>query len=118
MFAFLLVAASSNCATLEVCPTRKNLLEAATNEDAENVSALSNTLDEKFPESIHLVHSQRIKSVSHVLCGEAWSVEPPVVICRFTVRYAGKTVYKTAKLSKADGQWLISESLSVEKPKR
>ncbi len=117
MLAILLLAAASGCANPEACPNRNDMLKAVKAEDDAIVMEITQFESQKDPDSILLIHSERIKKVSDILCGDPLPSDNIVVICRFTVRYWTKTVYKTAKLSWTGGRWSISESLNIEQPK-
>jgi transposase len=118
MFAMLLLVAVSGCASPKACPNNNDMLNAVKAEDDTIVMEIIQSESQKDPDSILLIHSERIKRVSDVLCGDTLPSENIIIICRFTVRYWSKTVYKTAKLSWTDGRWSISESLNIELPKK
>lgn len=69
-----------------------------------------------------MVHSQRIKRISDILCGDRLPTDlpgnPPVIHCKFTVRYWSMDSFEVARMVLRNGEWEIDDALSVERRKR
>jgi len=108
----------SRCASADLCPDDESLMKAVRGRDNDLVAAVSAQFAEENPDNITLVHSERIKGVSDVICGDALPGELPTVNCKFTVRYWSSNAYHVARLVKKDGMWEIDEALAVSRKRR
>jgi hypothetical protein len=113
LIAILLLVSIIRCVPPTLCPTDEQLLAAVKGRDYDMVQAISNQEARDNPNEITFVHSERIKSVTDAICGEALPGDLPTITCKYTVRYWSRNTYQVAKLvKKADG-WQITDALSV-----
>lgn len=105
----------SRCASPNLCPDDESLVAAVRNRDDATVTAISDQAAKEHPEYITFVHSERIKGVSDVICGEPVSGESLAVNCKFTICYWTRNAYLVARLVKKDGKWEIEEDLDVSR---
>ncbi len=72
---------------------------------------------EDDPSTITLIHSQRIRGVTGVLCGDSLPSAPlenaPVITCKFRVRYWTYDAHMVAKMVKRGTEWEIADALTV-----
>jgi hypothetical protein len=113
MITVILLASFARCAASNLCPTDNEIRDAARAWNDSAVQAISDQLAAEEPEQIHLVHAQRIRRISDVLCGEALGEDGPTIICKFTIRYASGTTFQMAKMKKTAQGWEIIDALSV-----
>jgi len=90
--------------------------------DGALVQALAEQARRDDPENIVWVHSQRIRRISDVYCGDELSEPskstPAAITCKFTIRYWSTSSYTVAKMIKRNDSWEIDESLSVSREHR
>lgn len=108
----------SRCASTDLCPDDESLIAAVRAWDNASVAAISAQLAAEDPNNLTLVHSERIKGISGVICGETIPSDLPTVTCKFTIRYWSRNVYQVARLVKKDGIWEIDEALMVTRDRR
>ena len=122
MVSLLALASISRCASLALCPTDGQLLSAVRAHDLAVVQAASDQAAKDDPDSIFMIHTQRIKRISDVLCGDKLPSNgasgQPVINCKFTVKYWSKDAFQVAKLVQRDGGWDIDEALVVTRDRR
>ncbi|QAY78923.1 hypothetical protein [Sphingosinicella sp. BN140058] len=117
MLAMLLIG-MSRCASADLCPSDDALISALRERDNAFVAAASAQFAEEDPNSVTLVHSERIKDVRDVICGDALPGDLPTVTCKFTVRYWSRNAYQVARLVKKDGRWQVDEALTVMRKRK
>jgi hypothetical protein len=117
MIAFMALASISRCVSPALCPTDEQIINAVRSRDAAVVQAVSNQAAEDDPNSVVLVHMDRIKGVSDVICGDRLPSDltgnPPVMNCRFTVRYWRRNAFHVARMVQRNAQWEIGDALFV-----
>ncbi len=121
MSALLLMAGISRCVTPTLCPSDEQLLIAVRARDGAIIREVSNQAQQEAPGSIVMVHGERIRGISDVLCGEEIQSdpdEPPSVMCKFTVRYWSRNAHTVARMVKQDDGWEIDDALSVSRERR
>ena len=113
----MMLAGLSRCSVATFCPTDDQILTAVRRRDDDMIQALSNQAARDDPNSITLIHSQRIRRISDVVCGDRLPSElpnnPPVINCKFTVRYWSQNVFTVARMILKEGRWDIDDSLAV-----
>ena len=108
----------SRCASADQCPDDKTLIDAVRRRDDAAVAAVSAQAANDDPENITLVHIERIKGISDVICGEALPGDLPRVTCKFNIRYWSRNAYQVARLVKKDGTWEIDQALTVTRKRK
>jgi hypothetical protein len=93
------------------------LITAVRNRDAAFVQSASNQAAQDDPLSIVMIHSERIKRISDSLCGRKLPSDlvgdPPVINCKFTVRYWSRDAYHVARMVQRNDGWEIADALAV-----
>lgn len=108
MFAMLLLAATSRCASLLLCPTDTELIDALLAHDTAVKNAIAGEALRKG--EVVLFHlPQGVWRIQNVSCGEREPGDLPTTTCAFTARYATHDVQLIAQLRKQDGNWRIVE---------
>ena len=122
MIALLVLASVGRCAVPMFCPTDDALIAAVRSRDATVVQSVSDQAARDDPTSIVMVHSERIKRVSDVLCGGKLPSEltgdPAVINCKFTVRYWSRDAYHVARMVWRNDRWEIADALAVTRERR
>ncbi len=122
MIAVLIFASMSRCVIPELCPTDEQILAAVRSRDANVVQAIANQAARDDPNSVFLTHSERIKRISNVLCGDKLpsdlAGDPPVINCRFTVRYWSRNAETVARMVRRRDGWEIDNALAVTRARR
>ena len=122
MITLLLIASMSRCTSPTVCPSDEELLSAVRNRDGAIIQEVANQAETEDPGSIVLIHGERIRRISDVLCGDEMPSdrpgEPRSVICKFTVRYWSNDAYTVARMVQQAGGWEIDDALSVSRKRR
>lgn len=122
MITLLLAASISRCVVPTVCPSDEELLIAVRNRDGAIIQEVANQAEQENPESIVLVHGERIRRISDVLCGDEMPSDRPdvprSVICKFTVRYRSSDAYTVAIIVQQTDGWEIENALSVSRKRR
>jgi hypothetical protein len=113
-----LIAALGRCASPDLCPSDDELLAAVSRRDNERTAQVGNALRAEDPNSIIMVHSERIVRISHVHCDKAYDNDPRSVNCAFRVSYPSSTVQEVAKLSRDDQGWVIVTAMTVTLSRR
>lgn len=118
----MLLATAGRCASPTYCPTAEQLLAAVRSRDASVVQAASDQFSSENPGEIVMVHPQRIKRISDILCGDRLPTDlpgnPPMIHCKFTVRYWSMDSFEVARMVLRNGEWKIDDALSVARPQR
>lgn len=108
MFFMLLLDAISRCASLLLCPTDTELIDALLAHDTAVKKAVANEALHKG--EIVLFHlPQGVWRIQDVSCGERELSDLPTTTCKFTARYAGRDVAQIARLIQQNGNWRIVE---------
>lgn len=117
MFSTLLLAATSRCASLLLCPTDTELIDALL---AHDTTVRKAAADEALRKGeIVLFHlPQGAWQIQDVSCGDRDSGELPTTTCKFTTRYTGRDVPQIARLIQQNGNWRIVEIHSVAASRR
>ena len=112
MFPMQLLAATSRCGSLLLCPTDTELIDALLAHDTAVMKAIA---DEALREGeVVLFHMpQGVWRIQDVTCGEREPGELPTTTCEFTARYTGLDVLMVARLRQQNGNWRIVETLPV-----
>lgn len=122
LISLLALASISRCASLALCPTDDQLRSAVSAHDSAVVQAVSDQAAKADPDSIFMIHTQRIKRIADVLCGDKLPSNltsgPPVIHCKFTVKYWSSDDFQVARLVQRDGRWDIDETLVVTRDRR
>ena len=84
----------SRCVSADMCPDDAALIAAVRRRDDAFVAAASAQLAEENPNNVTSFYGERIKGVSHVICGEALPATLPMVTCKFTIRYSSRTAIR------------------------
>jgi hypothetical protein len=116
MLAMLVFAAITHCATADLCPTDTDLLNAVRSRDAAATQAAADQASAGG--DIVLVHTQRIRRISDVICGDELTEQPQTITCSFKVRYWSNDAYQVAKLVKRANGWEITDSLGVTRERK
>ncbi len=112
----LLAASMARCAAPSLCPTDQELLAAVRKHGAATAEAL--TIEHADEDQVDFTSYQAppAQSVSGVICGERLrselSGDPPVINCKFKVRYAGKDSHVVVRMVQRD-MWEIDKALAV-----
>lgn len=108
MFAMLLLAATSRCASLLLCPTDTELIDALLAHDTAVKKAVA---DEALRQGeVVLFHlPQGVWRIQNVSCGEREPSDLPTTTCAFIARYATRDSPLIAQLRKQNGNWRIVE---------
>ena len=113
----MMLAGLSRCFVATLCPTDDQIFTAVRRRDDDIIQALSNQAAREDPDSLTLIHSQRIRRISDVLCGDRLPSElpgnPPVINCKFSVHYWTQNVFTVARMVLKEGRWEIDDSLAV-----
>ena len=116
------MASITRCAAPTLCPTDEQLLEAVRNRDGAVVQAMSNQAAQDDPNSVALIHSERIKRISDIVCGDQLPSDlpgnPVVINCKFTVRYWSRNAYTVARMVLRNSEWEIDEAFAVTRERR
>jgi len=113
MFFMLLLAATSCCASLLLCPTDTELIDALVAHDTAIKKAVADEALRKG--EIVLFHlPQGVWQIQDVSCGEREPGDLPTTTCKFTARYAARDVTQIARLRQQNGNWRIVEAHLVE----
>ena len=122
MIVLLILASVSRCAAPTLCPTDEQLLAAVRNRDGAVVQAASNQAAQDDPTSVVMIHSERIKRISDVLCSDALpndlSGNPTTINCAFVVRYWSRDAHTVARLVRRSDAWEIENALMVTRDRR
>lgn len=122
MIALMMLAGISRCAAPDFCPSDEQLLAAVRGRDGAALQQAVDDTAQNDPGSIVMIHGERIRRVSDVLCGEVIARErpdePPAVLCKFTVRYWSRDAHSVARIVKRPEGWEIDASLSVSRDRR
>jgi hypothetical protein len=122
MIALMMLVGISRCAAPDVCPSDEELLAAVRGRDDAALQQAVDDAAQNDPGRIVMIHGERIRRISVVLCGEAMARErpdePPAVLCRFTVRYWSRDAHSVARMVKRPDGWEIDEALSVSRERR
>ncbi len=122
LIGLLILANMSRCAIPEFCPTDEKILAAVRARDADVVQAIANQAAQDDPDSVVLTHSERIKRISGVLCGDKLPSDlpgdPPVINCKFTVRYWSRNAETVARMVRRGDEWEIDAALAVTRARR
>lgn len=113
MMTLLLLAGISRCAIADLCPTDAEILSAVRARDDAVVQEVTNQAVAENPDQLVFVHSERIRRISNVICGDRLPGDEPTITCNFTIRYWSRNAYQVAKLVRAGDEWRIEDSLSV-----
>jgi len=117
MFPMLLLAATSRCASLLLCPTDTELIDALLAHDTAVMKAIADEALRKG--EIVLFHMpQGVWRIQDVSCGEREPSELPTTTCEFTARYTGTDVPQVARLRQQNGNWRIVEIHPVVRNQR
>lgn len=107
MFATLLLAVS-RCASLLLCPTDTELIDALLAHDTTVQKAVAEEALRKG--EIVLFHlPQGAWHIQDVSCGDREPGDLPTTTCKFTTRYTGRDVPQIARLIHQNGNWRIVE---------
>ena len=108
MFSTLLLAATSRCASLLLCPTDTELIDALLAHDS---TVRKVAADEALRKGeIVLFHlPQAAWQIRDVSCGDREPGELPITTCEFTARYTGRDVHQIARLIQQTDNWRIIE---------
>ena len=117
MFAALLLG-MSRCVSSDLCPDDASLIAAVQRHDNAVIAALSAQAAADNPGDLTMIHSERSKGISDVICGDRLPGDLPMVICRFTVRYWSRNAYQTARLRNQNGIWEIDQALAVTREQK
>ncbi len=113
MFFMLLLAALSRCASLLLCPTDTELIDALLADDTAIKRAVADEALRKG--EVVLFHlPQGVWRIQDVSCGEREPSNLPTITCKSTARYAARDVPQIARLRKQNGNWRIVEAHLVE----
>lgn len=113
MFFMPLLAALSRCASLLLCPTDTELIDALLADDTAIKRAVADEALRKG--EVVLFHlPQGVWRIQDVSCGEREPGNLPTITCQFTARYAARDVSQIARLRKQNGNWRIVEAHPVE----
>lgn len=108
MFFMLLLSATSRCASLLLCPTDTELIDALLAHDTAVGKAVADEALRKG--EIVLFHlPQGVWRIQDVSCGEREPGDLPTTTCEFTARYAARDVAQIARLNQQNGNWRIVE---------
>ena len=107
-----LIVALSGCASAGACPSREELTAAVRRRDIEATMDIGHARRAEDPESIIMVHLERIVRISDVHCDEG-TAELGFVQCTFKVKYPSSTKRVVAELSREGVEWMIRSSMSV-----
>ena len=113
-----LIAAVGRCASPDLCPSSDELTAAVRRRDNELAAQVGNALNAEDPDSIIMVHSERILRISHVHCDEADASDPSSVNCAYRVSYPSSTVLEVAKLRREGQGWVIADAMAVTLSRR
>jgi|EP00456_Euglypha_rotunda_P014669 hypothetical protein len=113
MMILLLLASISRCAVAELCPSDSEIVAAARARDNAFVQAVSDQASADNPGEIFLIHTQRIKNIDNVICGDQIGDESATITCKFTIRYWSQNAYVVAKMVNRDNHWEIADELRV-----
>lgn len=116
MLALLVLLAITRCATPDLCPTDTDLLNAVRSRDAAFTQVVADQASASG--DIVLVHTQRIRRISDVICGDELTDLPQTITCSFKVRYWSNDAYQVAKLVKRTDGWEITDSLGVTRARK
>jgi hypothetical protein len=113
MFFVVLLAATSRCASLLLCPTDTELIDALLAHDTAVKEAVAGEALRKG--EIVLFHlPQRVWRIQNVSCGERDPGDLPTTICEFTASYAARDVPQIARFrQQRNGNWRIVEAHPV-----
>jgi len=112
MFFMLLLAAINRCASLLLCPTDTELIDALLAHDtAVREAAADKALRKGEIVLFHL--PQGVWQIENLSCGEREPGDLPTTTCAFTARYAGHDVPQIARLRQQNGNWRIVEAHPV-----
>lgn len=122
MIALLILAGVSRCASPTLCPTDEQLLAAVRSRDGAVVQAASNQAAQDDPNSVVLIHSERIKRVTDVLCSGSLPNDlpgsPATINCAFVVRYWSRDAHTVARMTRRNDRWEIEDALAVTRDRR
>ena len=108
MFFMLLLAALSRCASLLLCPTDTELIDALLAQDTAVKNAVADEALRKG--EVVLFHLPLgVWRIQNVSCGERELNDLLTITCAFTARYATHDVQLIAQLRKQNGNWRIVE---------
>ncbi|VWX54474.1 hypothetical protein NOVOSPHI9U_630023 [Novosphingobium sp. 9U] len=117
MLPLLILASVSRCAAPMLCPTDEQLLAAVRSRDGAVVQAVANQAAQDDPNSVILVHSERIRRIADVLCSDALpnesSKDPTTINCAFVVQYRSRNAHTVARMVRGSDGWRIDEALTV-----
>lgn len=122
MIALLILASVSRCAAPTLCPTDEQILAAVRNRNSAVVQAISNQAAQTDQSSVFLIHSERIKRISNVLCSDVLpnnlSENPATINCAFVVRYWSREAHTVARMVRRSDAWEIDDALMVTRDRR
>ena len=116
MLTLLFLAAMARCATADLCPTDADLLNAVRSRDEAFTQAVADQASADG--DIILVHTQRIRRISDVICGDKLTDLLQTITCSFKVRYWSNDAYQVAKLVKRTDGWEITDSLGATRERK
>ena len=122
MIALLILASVSRCAAPTLCPTDQQLLAAIRKRDAAVVQAISDKAAKDDPSSVILIHSERIRKISDVVCSDPLPNDlpgsPTTINCAFVIRYWSRNTHNVAQLVRRSDGWEIADALMVTRDRR
>jgi hypothetical protein len=122
LLALLILASARRHAVPTLCPTNEQILAAVRQRDDAVVQEVSNQAAQDDPSSVVLVHSERIKRISDVLCSDELPNDLPgnpiTINCAFVVRYWTKDAHTMARMVRRSNVWEIDDALSVTRERR
>ena len=118
MWALFLLLGMTRCVAAQPCPTDADLLSAVRSRDGAMIQAMADEAAAAEPGNIVMVHSERIRRIDNILCGERLSDDPETVHCRFRVRYWSRDMHHVAKLIQRGDKWEIVDALVVTRARR
>lgn len=122
MIVIMMLTSIGRCASPALCPTDAELITAVRGRDNAVVQTVSDQAYQDDPSSVYLVHSERIRRISDVTCGDKLPNEQDTKLttinCKFTVRYWSRNAYQVARLIFRDGSWEIADALVVTRDRR
>ncbi|NJC34468.1 hypothetical protein GGR88_001982 [Sphingomonas jejuensis] len=116
MLAIMMLASMGRCAAADLCPTDQELIAAVMSRDAESASAASDQA--AAAGEIVMVHPERVRRITDVICSDALPGNVPMITCRMTVRYWSTEAFQVAKLRRDGNMWSIAEALAVVRDRR
>ncbi|MEZ5656474.1 MAG: hypothetical protein R3E04_11450 [Sphingobium sp.] len=113
MLPLFVLASVTRCVSAQLCPTDAEILAAVRSRDGDAVYAISDQEQRDHPGQLIFVHTERIKRIKDVICGDELPGDVPTITCKFTVRYWSRNAYHVARMQRIDGEWRIDDALAV-----